>query len=196
MLLTKIPTDVFANILAFLPIFDIHNFWQVSKKTSHLKPRYKEQITQHYNYLTYNKLQTFYRSLVPFAYIDVLDTTGIWSEAVVIGQQVYRGIINIKVKYLGYSDGWIEWLRADYDRIAPYGTRCYNGTNELFYNNRVIYYHYGQWKTYYFVALCSTNSANPTNPVKIKLKKNGVVLTLRYIKEHLAPVSRKELMYA
>ena len=137
----------------------------------------------------------FFRGLQTFKLIDVLDTTNFWTEACIIGQQVYQQGINIKVKYLGFSDRWNEWIAADSNRIAPYGTKCYNGTNDPHPNNRILYYSTvtHRWKQYIFLGF-----ENATNLSRIELMFNhnnrDRFVTYEYNKVHIAPISKRNVI--
>ncbi len=189
-MLTNLPLYIYSNILSFLPIFDIHNLWQVSKYSVLTKHKLQNTIAKYNNFQTYTQLQEFYRSLQIFSLIDVLDTTYTWSEAFIIGQQCYKGTINIKVKYLGYTDNWIEWIRADGGRIAKHGSMCYNGQNEPRPDDRIIYYNRGHWLDCRFI--CFVNE--PTAKSQIVIKYRDTIFTFNYMKEYIAPVSRRGII--
>ena len=182
-----LPVAVLAHILKYLPVFDIHNYWRTNVSISKTKCYLKELIAKCNDFDTYEQMQSFYRSIKLFGLIDVKDTENIWSEACIVGHQTYRGTINIKVKYLGFSDRWNEWLRADNGRVMPHGSKCYNGTNELQSNNRIIYYHRGHWLNGNFIALDTVKK-------EITFRHKDVILTVPYIPEYLAPISRRGIL--
>lgn len=184
MLFNELPLDIYEIILQFLPFFDVHNLWQVNKEQTQLKEQTKERYQP-----DYTALVKFYKSLSIFKSVDVLDTTNIWCEGTIIGHQVYKNIINLKIRYSGYSSKWNEWMRADNGRLDMYGSQCYNGTNEPKVNNRVIYYHRNQWCNFIFISIDL-----PNNSITLQHRTVDPPITMTYIPIYLAPVSRRGIL--
>lgn len=190
-MLNDLPLDIVYSIVTFLPIFDTHNFWQTTRTLASTKSQLKEHYARDNNYSTYQDLRDFYLSLKVFSSVDVLDTTYTWSEANIVGHQINKGAIYLKVRYLGYSTRWNEWIQADSGRIAKYGTLCYNGTNgDPTTNDRVIYYNRGRWREYRFVEL----TQDPTPQIVLQHKGTTPPIILPYIKAYIAPISRRGIL--
>lgn len=184
MSLCHIPLDIYETVLQFLPLFDVHNLWQINKEQIQLKSQTKERY--HFDHATHTK---FLRSLSIFKTIDVLDTTNRWCEATIIGHQIYKNVINIKVKYMGYSSNWNEWIRADNNRIAEHGSQCYNGTNEPKTNDRIIYYHRNRWRDLTFISI-----DRPNNSITLRYRSTDPPITITYIPTFIAPISRRAIL--
>lgn len=195
-MLNQIPSDITFTILKYLPVFDVHNLWQIDRALSHQKQNLKENYAKQQKYESYNKLKKFYKSIKIFSQVDVLDTTDTWCEAVITGHQLYRGTINLKIRYLGFSDRWNEWMRADNGRITEYGSKCYNKINGKppQPNDHILYYHRNRWRQFRFVQFEAENE--PEIPVKIVLQKSEITPPIRldYIEDYLAPVSRRSIL--
>lgn len=189
MFLTYLSTNILEHILIYLPIFDVHNLWQLNSSSHKLKKITKEQYAKYHGFNKYQELKKFYKSLDVFKVIDVLDTRNIWCEAYVIGHQVHNGVVNIKVKYLGYSDCWNEWLRADTGRITHNGAKCYTGKNELKCGHQVIYYYRNKWIVCQFLEFYNMSLVPMMRFVYKGKERTGI-----YLKSYLAPVSRRNII--
>lgn len=128
-MLNKIPSNITFTILTYLSVFDVHNLWKTNKKQSKQKKQLKEFYAKQQNYESYNTLKKFYNSIQIFGHVNVLDTTQTWCNAVIIGHQIYKGTINVKIRYIGFSDRCDEWMRVDNGRISEYGSKCNNKIN-------------------------------------------------------------------
>lgn len=189
MLDVALSNNLVQSVMICLSVFDWHNLVQVNKKMSKFKKTTKDRYAQYCGYKNYVLLYSFYRSLNVFKVIDVLDTRDVWCEAYIIGQQVYKNTINIKVKYMGYSDNWNEWLRADTGRIAENGKYTYTGKNELQRGNQFIYYYRNKWIVCIFLEFYKLSLV----PM-IKFKYKNRVCTGVHIKSYIAPVSRRNII--
>lgn len=194
------PKDILLQIIEYLRPFDISNL-SLTYKTLHTD--IDEKMKDLYFTQTYKELYTNFRAMLKFLWslrvfnkVDVYDTTGVWCEAVIIGHQIYKNSVQIKVKYLGYSSRWNEWMKADNGRVVPYSTKCYNGFNEPVLGNRVLYYYRHKWRTFTFLGYeNSENDSNETfRKIVLQKKSDEPPIVASYIKDYIAPISRRGIL--